>query len=107
MGVLRGRESDGRAGGRSGGIEVLSTYFTPGVYRGIVRGKIMAAPTDSPVLQGRLSVGQAVELLEGRRYARHMGPVIRLVDRRSLPRLDLDESMPPPTFTPQFRYPPR
>jgi protein TorT len=44
---------------------VLSTYFTPGVYRGIVRGKIMAAPTDSPVLQGRLSVDQAVELLEG------------------------------------------
>lgn len=90
-----------------GGIGVLSTYFTPGVYRGIVRGKILAAPTDSPVLQGRLSVDQAVELLEGRRVVRHMGPVIRLVDRRSLPHIDLDESMPPPTFTPQFRYPPR
>jgi len=48
-----------------------------------------------------------VELLEGRRVVRHMGPVIRLVDRRSLPHIDLDESMPPPTFTPQFRYPPR
>ncbi len=107
VGVLRGRQPEGGPGGRAGDIGVLSTYFTPGVYRGIVRGKIMAAPTDSPVLQGRLSVDQAVELLEGRRYARHMGPVIRLVDRRSLPHLDLDESMPPPTFTPQFRYPPR
>lgn len=107
VGVLRERDSDGRPGGRSGCIGVLSTYFTPGVYRGIVRGKILAAPTDAPVRQGRLSVDQAVELLEGRRVVRHMGPVIRLVDRRSLPHIDLDESMPPPTFTPQFRYPPR
>lgn len=100
VGVLRERQPEGRRGE----IGVLSTYFTPGVYRGIVRGKILAAPTDSPVLQGRLSVDQAVDLLEGRRHARHVGPVIRLVDRNALPHVDLYESMPPPTFTPQFRY---
>lgn len=85
---------------------ILSTYFTPGVYRGIVRRKILAAPTDLPVLQGRLSIAQAVDMLEGRNYARHVGPVIQVVDHETLQTLDLEESISPPTFSPQFEYRP-
>lgn len=83
---------------------ILSTYFTPGVYRGIARNKILAAPTDLPVLQGRLSIAQAVDMLEGRNYIRHLGPVIRVIDHESLQSLDLEESISPPTFSPQFQY---
>ncbi len=88
------------------GIKIVSTYFTPGVYRGIVRGRILAAPTDSPVLQGRLSINQAVNLLEGRSFERHMGPIIRMIDIESLTGLDLDESLAPVSFLPSFRYQP-
>jgi len=85
---------------------ILSTYFTPGVYRGIARRKILAAPTDLPVLQGRLSIGQAVDMLEGRNYIRHLGPIIQVIDHDALQTLDLEESISPPTFSPQFDYRP-
>ncbi len=97
--VLRERGLEGRIG-------IASTYLTPGVYRGIVRGKILASPTDSPVVQARLSVDQAVAILEGRPYEKHMGPVIKVVEQGSLDQVSPDESMPPPTFTPQFSYDP-
>ncbi|MEM7292295.1 MAG: TMAO reductase system periplasmic protein TorT, partial [Pseudomonadota bacterium] len=60
-------------------IEIISTYFTPAVYRGIRRGRILAAPTDAPVIQGRLSINQAVRVLEGRPYIKHAGPEILMI----------------------------
>lgn len=95
-----------RERGLEGKIEIASTYLTPGVYRGVLRHKILAAPTDSPVIQGRLSIDQAVEILERRRYDKHIGPVIQVIDRNNLDRIDPEESMPPPTFSPQFGYAP-
>lgn len=86
-------------------IGIVATYFTPAVYRGILRGRILAAPSDAPVLQGRLSVGQAVDLLEGRTVARHVGPRVQVVDRAALKRIELDDSLAPSSFLPQFRYP--
>lgn len=97
--VLRERGLEGRVG-------IVSTYLTPGVYRGIVRGKILAAPTDSPVLQARLSIDQAVNLLEGRPHEAHLGPAIRIVDAASLDATSPDESLPPPAFSPQFSFDP-
>jgi protein TorT len=49
-------------------IKIVSTYFTPAVYRGIRRGRILAAPNDAQVMQGRISIDQAVSILEGRDY---------------------------------------
>lgn len=95
--VLRERKLQGK-------VQVISTYFTPAVYRGISRGRILAAPTDSPVLQGRLSIAQAVDLLEGREPARQLGPAVEVVDQENLPKIDLGDSLPPPTFSPQFRF---
>ncbi|MCP3869032.1 MAG: TMAO reductase system periplasmic protein TorT [Gammaproteobacteria bacterium] len=87
-------------------IKILSTYFTPGVFRGIARSRILAAPTDSPVLQGRLSIIQAVNLLEGHSYEQHMGPVIRVIDKGNLHNFDLNESLAPVTFSPVFHFVP-
>jgi len=84
-------------------LGIVSTYFTPDVYRAILRGRVLAAPTDAPVLQGRLSIDQAVDLLERRPVARHVGPVIRIVDRASLAERDIDDSLPPSSFAPLFR----
>ncbi len=91
-----------RARGQTEEIGVLADYFTHGVYRGIKRGTILAAPTDQPVLQGRLAVDMAVRLLEDELVERHAGPAIEVVDPESLEKMRLDESLAPAWFKPQF-----
>ena len=99
VGVLRLR-------GRRDDVGIVASNFTAGVYRGILRGRILAAPTDAPVLQGRMAIAQAVNLLEERSFARHVGPVVTLVDPLTLPAIELGESLPPGSFMPVFRYSP-
>ncbi len=98
VGVLRLR-------GRRDAVGIVASNLTSGVYRGILRGRILAAPTDAPVLKGQLAVEQATNLLEARSFARHVAPVVTLVDPLTLPAIELDESLPPGGFTPVFRYP--
>ena len=91
-----------RARGLLDRIGVLADYFTHGVYRGIKRQRILAAPTDFPVLQGRLGIDQAVRLLEGRLTIRHAGPAIRLIDQQNVNEVGPDESLAPAWFKPTF-----
>lgn len=72
-------------------IKILSYYFNQGTYTGIRYGQILAAPTDSPVVQGRLAVDLAVRRLEGETFPAIASPVIRMVDKPGLadfPRLN-------------------
>lgn len=94
--VLRKRELSNQ-------VSIISTYFTHGVSRGIKRGKILLAPTDAPVVQGRLSINQAVRILEGRPFTRHAGPEIRLLNSDNISDQLLGESLAPPTFLPMFK----
>ncbi len=91
-----------RARGLTEEIGVVADYFTHGVYRGIKRGTVLAAPTDHPVLQGRLAVDMAVRLLEDRLEVQHAGPAIEIVDPVTLDKVRLDESLAPAWFKPQF-----
>ncbi len=91
-----------RAKGISGRITVLADYFTHGTYRAIKRGKVLAAPTDSPVMQGQIAIDQAVRALEGSLKIRHAGPAIVVVDKDSVKTLDLENSMAPAWFKPTF-----
>ena len=92
-----------RAKNLTGKIGVLADYFTHGTYRAIKRGKIMAAPTDSPVLQGELSVDQAVRALEGSLTVTHAGPAIRIIDGKNIEATDITDSLAPASFKPTFR----
>lgn len=91
-----------RAKKLTGKVGVLADYFTHGTYRAIRRGKVMAAPTDSPVLQGRLAIDQAVRALEGTLTLRHAGPAIRMIDETSIQNGDIAESLAPAWFKPTF-----
>jgi len=95
--------SELRAKGLDERVNIVSTYFTHGVFRGIKRGRILAAPTDSPVIQGRISIDQAVRVLEGRPYIKHAGPRIYMVDQSNIDTFDVEASLAPPTFLPTFR----
>lgn len=91
-----------RAKGLTGRIGILADYFTHGTYRAIKRGKVLAAPTDSPVMQGKLAIDQAVRILEGSLAISHAGPAIRIVDQGVLDQLDIAESLAPAWFKPTF-----
>lgn len=91
-----------RARGKSGQVGVVSTYLSHGVYRGLMRGRILAAPTDSPVLQGRLSVEMAVRALEGQLTVAHAGPAISVLTPDTVSGTPVAESLAPASFVPVF-----
>ncbi|MBT3558591.1 MAG: TMAO reductase system periplasmic protein TorT [Rhodospirillales bacterium] len=91
-----------RARGLTDEIKVLADYFTHAVYRGLKRGRIVAAPTDFPVKQGRLGIEQAVRVLEGKLEIKHVGPAIKLVDTETVDEIGTDGSLAPATFAPTF-----
>lgn len=84
-------------------ISILAYYFTPGVDRGIRRGQILAAPTDSPVIQGRIAIDQAVRVLEGQPYEKHVGPALFMVSQGNIDEFDTSSTLAPDGFKPVFR----
>jgi protein TorT len=84
--------------GLSGRVKVVSYYFTPEVYREIKRGRILCAPTDSPVIQGRIAVDQMVRILEHKPYYKRVGPHIYVIDRDNIGSFDRQTSLAPSGF---------
>ena len=91
-----------RSRGLSDKVKIMSYYFTPGVYRGIKRGQILAAPTDSAVIQGRVAIDQAVRILEGKPYEKHVGPALYVIDSNNIDTFDRGSSLAPDDFKPTF-----
>lgn len=84
-------------------IKVVSYYYTPGVHQGIRRGQILAAPTDSTVIQGRIAMDQAVRILEGKDYLKHVGPALYVVTQETVKDFDPSSTLAPDGFRPVFR----
>jgi protein TorT len=83
-------------------IKVLAYYFTPPVYQGIKDGSILAAPTDSAVIQGRVAIDQMVRILEGKPYEKHVGPALYVIDSNNVNNFDKASSLAPDDFKPTF-----
>ena len=83
-------------------VKVIAYYFTPGVYENIKAGRVMAAPTDSAVVQGRVSIDQAVRILEGKPYLKHVGPKIYVIDKSNINSFDYASSLAPADWKPVF-----
>lgn len=92
-----------RARGLTDTIGVVSTYVSHGVYRGIKRGRILAAPTDFAVLQGRLAIELAVRAIEGKLTVRHAGPKIKTLTLENIDVVGTQESLAPASFVPVFK----
>jgi len=93
--IVRRKRLKGRTG-------ILAYYFGPGVYRGLKRGTIVAAPSDLPAIQARIALDQTVRILEGKPYMKHVGPEIVVIDRESLKDFDLSTSLAPKGFKATF-----
>jgi protein TorT len=92
-----------RSRGLTDEVKVLSYYYTPGVHQGIRRGQILAAPTDSTVIQGRIAVDQAVRILEGADYEKHVGPALFVVSQETVDAFDTSSTLAPQGYRPVFR----
>ena len=93
--ILRDRGLDDEIG-------VVSYYFTPGIFEGLQSGRILAAPTDSPVIQARIAIDQAVRALEGLDFEEHVGPALFVVDVDTIDTFDSTSTLAPPGFDPVF-----
>ena len=91
-----------RARGLEGQINIVSDYMSHAVFRGIRRGRILAAPTDFPIMQGKLAIEMAVRAIEGTLEPRHAGPRIMLVTPDMVGNTDLAETLAPASFIPVF-----
>ncbi len=91
-----------RSRGLEGQVKIVSYYYTPGVDRGISRGQILAAPTDSTVIQGRIAIDQAVRILEGKEYQKHVGPALYVVTQENHGDFDPSSTLAPSGFSPVF-----
>jgi protein TorT len=91
-----------RERGLKGKVDLLAFYMTPGVYEGIKRGFILAAPADSMVIQGRIAIDQAVRALEGKELVKHVGPKIFVVDPSNVESVPQANILPPDGFKPVF-----
>jgi protein TorT len=91
-----------RERGLKGKVDLLAFYMTPGVYTGIQRGFILAAPADSMVIQGRIAMDQAVRILEGKEYVKHVGPKIFVVDPDNINDVSRENILPPAGLKPVF-----
>ena len=91
-----------RERGLKGKVDLLAFYMTPGVYTGIKRDFVLAAPADSMVVQGRVAIDQAVRILEGKEYVKHVGPKIFVVDPTNISEVSRENILPPEGFSPVF-----
>lgn len=91
-----------RARGLSEQVKLVAYYYTPGVDQYIRRGQILAAPTDSPVIQGRVALDEAVRLIEGNIEYKHVGPIITVVTSDNVADMDMTTTLAPEDYRPTF-----
>lgn len=86
-------------------IGLVSTYLSHAVYRGLLRERVLFSPTDKMVLQGKLSIQQAVSYLNGKPLSFKLTPKIEALTPQHLPKKVLAESLSPAEYRPTFFVP--
>lgn len=97
-------------------IKLVSYYYTPGMHQFVGRGSVAMAPTDQMIIQARISIDQAVRLLEGKpsatggrpefndtgRMIEHVQPVAAMVTPENHADFDTTTTLAPRGWTPVF-----
>ncbi|MBR9786375.1 MAG: TMAO reductase system periplasmic protein TorT [Vibrionaceae bacterium] len=87
-------------------IGLISVYLSHGVYRGLLRNKVLFAATDKMVEQGRLSVIQATRYLRHLPYEKYASPDIIPLTPTALDQDTIQESLSPSEYRPTFSVKP-
>ena len=97
-------------------IKLVSYYYTPGMHQFVGRGSVAMAPTDQMIIQARISIDQAVRLLEGKPFStggraefndtgrtiEHVQPVAMRVTPENHADFDTTTTLAPKGWTPVF-----
>ena len=97
-------------------IKLVSYYYTPGMHQFVGRGSVAMAPTDQMIIQARISIDQAVRILEGKpsatggrpefndtgRMIEHVQPVAMRVTPENHADFDTTTTLAPKGWTPVF-----
>lgn len=94
--------SELRSANKTDQIGLVSTYLSHGVYRGLLRNRVEFAPTDKMALQGRLSIKQAVDYLQGNAFNKLEAPKIESLTPNNLNPEVIAESLSPSEYRPTF-----
>lgn len=86
-------------------VKLVSTYLSHAVYRGLLRKRVLFSPTDKMVLQGRLSVQQAVGYLNKSPQSFRLSPTIEALTPEHSPKSVLLNSLSPAEYRPTFFVP--
>jgi protein TorT len=76
-------------------VQIMAYYANPDIVRLIQQGQLLAAATDSPVIQARISIDLALRILEKQAYAKQVSPQIRILDQHSIRQLSLQQIIAP------------
>lgn len=97
--------------GLSDKVKIVSTYIIPSLYDNISTGKVVAAPSDLTVFQGRMAVDMMVRTLDGQKPGRDFpfrsGPFIPIVTPENIESYPYEGLFGPRDFAPVFNLEPR
>ena len=68
------------------------------VLQQVREGDLLAAPTDSPVIQARIALDLAVRGLQGEVLPAIVSPQVEMLDAKALQRFDLERLAPPERY---------
>lgn len=94
-----------RSRNKANDVKLVALYMTPGVYQGIKQKAIDASFLEPAVNIARMSINQAVKVLEGKPVDRAIVSVGRFYDQSNIGELNTDEAFAPNSFRPVFRVP--
>ncbi len=86
----------------NGKIDLVSFYLSHEVYRGLKRQRILMANSDQMVLQGRLSIDQAIRLLQKEPFLADIGPTILTLTPENISKIEVNLSLSPGDFRPEY-----
>ncbi|MEA2783209.1 MAG: periplasmic protein TorT [Rhodospirillaceae bacterium] len=87
-------------------IRLIAYYQSPEVASLLDQGSLFAMASDSAVIQARIAMDQAVRVLEGTDYVKHVTPAVVIVDSSNSKSWDRQASLSPPGWTAVFHSSP-
>ncbi|WP_102564210.1 TMAO reductase system periplasmic protein TorT [Vibrio sp. 10N.286.49.B3] len=94
--------SELRTAKKSADIGLVATYFSHGVYRGLLRNKVEFAPSDQMVKQGRLAIIQAAHYLRNETYQNPITLEVKSLTPTTLEKNIITNSLSPSGYRPIF-----